>query len=101
MTDVLEQIHVASENINNALGIPVSLAFDEVYRRKPGIKSHKHFDDSHSSLRDTYLATRVVYACLYGKSPVGTSYDYLGRFPEEEAAFLHKIPPSKFFGQKK
>jgi hypothetical protein len=44
----------------------------------------------------------VVYASLYGKSPVGNSYDYYGKVDKETAAFLQKVADEtarKFFGR--
>ena len=38
-----------------------------------------------------YLAACVVYATLYGKSPVGNSYDYYGRIDKATTAFLQKV----------
>ncbi len=51
-----ESLYVETGNENNALVIPVGLAFDEAYRRKPGIQLHKTYDGSHPDLIGTYLA---------------------------------------------
>ncbi|MBE0622803.1 MAG: hypothetical protein IH605_19600, partial [Burkholderiales bacterium] len=50
----------------------------------------------------TYLAACVVYASLYGKSPVGNSYDYFGEVDKETAAFLQRVAEEtvrKFYGR--
>ena len=54
----------------DAFVIPVGLAFQEPYSRKPGIKLQKHYDGSHPDLLGTHLAACVIYAALYNKSPV-------------------------------
>lgn len=74
-----------------ALVIPVGLAFDEAYKRKPGIQLHKDFDGSHPDLIGTYLAACVVYGSVYGKSPVGNKYDYYGKIDKDMAAFLQQV----------
>ena len=86
-----EDAYVRVGNEINALVIPVGLAFEEAYRRKPGIVLHKHFDGSHPELIGTYLAACTVYASVYGKSPVGNSYDYYGRIDKDMATFLQQI----------
>ena len=81
--------------------IPVALAFEEAYRQRPDIKLHKEYDGSHPDLIGTYLAACVVYASLYGRSPVGNSYDYYGKVDKEMAAFLQKVADEtvrKFYG---
>lgn len=98
----VEDMYVAVGNEIGALVIPVGLAFEEAYRRRPGIRLHKDYDGSHPDLIGTYLAACVVYASLYGKSPAGNSYDYYGRVDNETAAFLQKIADEtvrKFFGR--
>ncbi len=86
-----EEMYVSVGNEIGALVIPVGLAFDEAYRRRPDIKLHKGFDGSHPELIGTYLAACTVYASLYGKSPVGNSYDYYGKIDKETAAFLQQV----------
>jgi hypothetical protein len=97
-----EDLYVSVGNEANALVIPVGLAFEEAYRRKPGIKLHKDYDGSHPELIGTYLAACTVYASIYGKSPVGNSYDYYGKIDKETAAFLQQVAQDtvrKFYGR--
>ena len=86
-----EDMYVSVGNEIGALVIPVGLAFEEAYRRKPGIKLHKDFDGSHPELIGTYLAACTVYASVYGKSPVGNKYDYYGKIDRDTAAFLQQV----------
>ena len=86
-----EDLYVSVGNEIGALVIPVGLAFEEAYQRRPGIKLHKDFDGSHPELIGTYLAACTVYATLYGKSPVGNTYDYYGKIDKETAAFLQQV----------
>ena len=94
-------LYVSVGNEIGALVIPVGLAFEEAYRRKPGIRLHKE-DGTHPELIGTYLATCTVYASVYGKSPVGNKYDYHGRIDKETAAFLQQVAADtvkKFYGR--
>lgn len=98
----IEQLYVTTGNEVGALVIPVGLAFEEAYRLRPDIKLHKPFDGSHPNLTGTYLAACVVYASLYGTSPVGNSYDYFGKIDKDMAGFLQKVADDtvrKFYGR--
>ncbi|MCP5265555.1 MAG: hypothetical protein H6934_05560 [Burkholderiaceae bacterium] len=86
-----ESLYVETGNAVGALVIPVGLAFQEAYRRKPGIVLHKDYDGSHPSLYGTYLAAATCYAAIYGKSPVGNSYDYFGKIAPDMAKFLQQV----------
>jgi hypothetical protein len=97
-----EELYVSVGNEIGALVIPVGLAFEEAYRRKPTLKLHKDFDGSHPDLIGTYLAACTVYASVYGKSPVGNTYDYFGKIDKETAAFLQQVAADtvkKFYGR--
>jgi len=87
----VEQMYVAAGNEVGALVIPVGLAFEEAYRRRPELRLHKTYDGSHPDLIGTYLAACVVYASLYGKSPVGNRYTYFGTVDKDIAAFLQGV----------
>lgn len=88
---LIESMYVSVGNEVGALVIPVGLAFEEAYRRRPDIKLHKHYDGSHPSLIGSYLAAATAYASLYGKSPVGNSYDYFGAIDADTARFLQQV----------
>lgn len=97
-----ESHYLAVGNEINAMVIPVGLAFEEAYRRRPDMKLHKDYDGTHPELAGTYLAACVVYASVYGKSPVGNAYDYYGRISREDTAFLQQVADDtvkKFFGR--
>ncbi|TRZ64459.1 MAG: hypothetical protein D4S02_10755 [Rhodocyclaceae bacterium] len=96
-----EDLIVSVANEIGALVIPVGLAFDEAYRRRPDINLHKGFDGTHPDLIGTYLAACTVYASVYGRSPVGNSYDYYGKIDKETAGFLQQVAADtvkKFYG---
>jgi len=86
-----EAHYVQSGNKVNALVIPVGLAFEEAYKRRPEMKLHKDYDGSHPELAGTYLAACVVYATVYAKPCSGNSYDYYGKIKKEDAAFLQRV----------
>lgn len=97
-----EEMVVSVGNEIGALVIPAGLAFEEAYRRRPGIKLHMDYDGSHPTELGVYLAACTVYASLYGKSPVGNTYDFYGRVSREDAAFLQAVAEDTvrtFFGR--
>lgn len=86
-----EAMYVDVGNEIGALVIPVGLAFEEAYRRRPDIVLHQPYDGSHPTLLGTYLGACVVYASLYGRSPVGNTYDFHGQIDKQDAAFLQQV----------
>ncbi len=101
--DDISRLYVEAGNAVGALVIPVGLAFEEAYKRKPEMKLHKGFDGSHPDLIGTYLAACVVYAALYGKPASGNSYDYYGAIDKDTAAFLQSVADdtiATFYGRK-
>jgi hypothetical protein len=97
-----EDLYVSVGNEVGALVIPVGLAFEEAYRRRPDMKLQQDYDGSHPTLIGTYLAACTVYASIYGKSPVGNSYDYFGKVDKDTAAFLQQVAEDtvkKFYGR--
>ena len=97
-----EDLYVSVGNEVGALVIPVGLAFAEAYRRRPDMKLQQDYDGSHPTLLGTYLAACTVYASLYGKSPVGNSYDYFGKIDRDTARFLQQVAEDtvrKFYGR--
>jgi len=98
----IEELYVTTGNEVGALVIPVGLAFEEAYKQRPDLRFHKDFDGSHPNLNGTYLAACVVYASLYGKSPVGNPYDYFGKIDKDMAGFLQRVADQtvrKFYGR--
>ena len=87
---VIEKMYTKAGKDNNALVIPVGLAFENAYNQKPTIKLHK-IDGTHPDILGTYLAACVVYASIYKDNPIGISYDYNGAINSEDKLFLQKI----------
>lgn len=83
--------YIDAGNEINALVIPVGLAFDEAYRRRPDIRLHAEFDGSHPSLLGTYLAACVTYYSIYGKPCENNKYDYFGRINAGDMRFLQQV----------
>ena len=46
----IKQMYIEAGNKNNALVIPVGIAFEKAYKANPKIELHKFFDGSHPSL---------------------------------------------------
>jgi len=96
---IINDIYTKVGKDNNALVIPVGLAFDIAYNEFPGIKLH-HDDGTHPNLQGTYLAACTVFASIYGKSPIGLEYDYYGAISEKDKILLQQIADkatSKYF----
>ena len=97
-----ESLVLSVANEVGALVIPVAPAYREAYRQRPGIKLQMDYDGSHPTVAGQYLAAGVVYATLYGKSPVGNPYDYFGALDKDTREFVQKVADEavrKFFGR--
>ena len=73
MTAALAEAYTREGNANNALVIPVGLAFARSVARKPDLNLY-FTDKRHPSLAGSYLAAATTYAALYQRSPVGATY---------------------------
>ena len=87
----IKQMYVDAGNKNNALVIPVGIAFEHAYNARPDIVLHKPFDGSHPSLLGTYLASCVVFASITHRSPIGITYNYFDEISDSDKIFLQKI----------
>jgi hypothetical protein len=73
MTAQLADAYIKAGNDNDALVVPVGLAFQRSMAAKPDLNLYVA-DKRHPSLAGTYLGAAVVYAALLKRSPVGLSY---------------------------
>ncbi len=99
----IEDMYVTVANDNQALVIPVGLAFEEAYRRYPDMKLHDKEDGSHPSPLGTYLAASTVVASVYGINPVGNTYSMFSAIDSKTALQLQQVAQdvvNKFFGRK-
>lgn len=87
----VEKMYVDVAREIGATVLPVGLAFEESYKRRPELRLHSQQDGSHPSVYGTYLAACVVYAKIYNKSPVGSSYDIHGQIPGDVKEFLQLV----------
>lgn len=90
ITDI-KKMYIEAGNKNNALVIPVGIAFDNAYKAMPNIELHKPFDGSHPSLLGTYLAACVVFGSITQKSPSGLNYNYFNTINDSDREFLQRI----------
>lgn len=88
MTAQLAEAYTTAGNANDALVIPVGLAFERSIKQRPELNLYVA-DKRHPSPAGTYLAASTVYASLYGKSPVGNAYR-MG-LDEATATFLQTV----------
>ena len=70
--------------------IPVGLAYELAYARRPDIALHKG-DGSHATARGIYLAAATTAAALFGIDPEAAAYEMEGAIVGEEAAFLRAV----------
>ena len=91
MIEDIKTMYIDAGNKNNALVIPVGIAFENAYLQKPNINLHKKFDGSHPSMLGTYLASCVVFSSITHISPMGIDYSYFGKINETDKKFLQQI----------
>jgi hypothetical protein len=88
----LAEIAQAHLDLGHELGVPVApvgVAFKRALAERPALAMLDP-DKEHESIHGTYLAASVIYATLYGESPVGFKY-YPTGVSAEEAAFLQRV----------
>jgi hypothetical protein len=88
MTAGLAEEYTIAGNKNNVLVIPAGLAFAKAIAKRPDLEFYQK-DKRHPSLLGTYLAACTIYASIYGKSPVGNSFN--GGVDDKTAAFLQSV----------
>lgn len=86
-----QEMVISAGNEIGALVIPIGAAFAEAYRRRPEIKLQVGYDNNHPTLAGQYLAAAVVYASVYGRSPVGNPYDYFGALDPDTRLFVQTV----------
>jgi hypothetical protein len=91
MIEDIKKMYIDAGIKNNALVIPVGIAFENAYKMKPNIKLHKSFDGSHPSMLGTYLASCVVLASITQKTPKGIHYNYFNKISDADKNFLQDI----------
>lgn len=104
MTELLANSITETANANDAMVVPVGLAFARARAEKPALQLTGE-DKHHPLPAGTYLEGCVISATLTGKSPVGAAFDGIGaaRVDKETAAFLQAIAwesTRDFFGWK-
>ena len=91
MIEDIKKMYIDAGNENNALVIPVGIAFENAYKAKPDIVLHKPFDGSHPSLLGTYLAACVVFASITHQTPIEMKYNYYDEISDNDIAFLQEV----------
>jgi len=91
MIDKIINLYTDSGNTTNTLVLPVGIAFENAYKKRPNIKLHKDFDGTHPDLLGTYLSACVLFASIYKTSPIGIDYSYFEKINEKDKLFLQNI----------
>ena len=90
-TRLLADSIIAEANKNNAIALPVGLAFAESLKARPDLVLHQK-DKSHPTAAGSYLYGAMVYSLLFHASPEGLKFPGECEKPlkSEDAAFLQK-----------
>ena len=91
MIENIKKMYIDAGNKNDALVIPVGIAFENAYMAQPNIKLHKHYDGTHPNILGTYLAACVVFSSITHLSPLNIEYSYYGEINDIDKKFLQKI----------
>ncbi len=91
MIENIKKMYIDAGNKNDALVIPVGIAFENAYIAQPNIKLHKHYDGTHKNFLGTYLASCVVFSSITHLSPLNIEYSYYGEINDIDKKFLQKI----------
>ena len=91
MIENIKQMYIDAGNKNDALVIPVGIAFENAYKVQPNIKLHKNYDGTHPNVLGTYLASCVVFSSITHISPLKIQYSYYGEISDIDKKFLQKI----------
>ena len=91
MIENIKQMYIDAGNKNDALVIPVGIAFENAYKAQPNIKLHKQYDGTHPNILGTYLASCVVFSSITHLSPLNIQYSYFGEISDVDKKFLQKI----------
>lgn len=70
--------------------IPVGLAYEIAYARRPDIGLHQP-DGSHATMRGIYLAAATTAAALFGIDPRAAAYAMDGAIALDDATFLRTV----------
>ena len=95
---------IEEANRNNAIALPVGLAFAESLKERPDLVLHQA-DKSHPTAAGSYLYGALIYSLLFKASPEGL--DFLGECEKtlrpEDAAYLQQLAwrvATEFYGWK-
>ena len=91
MISNIKQMYIDAGNKNDALVIPVGIAFEKAYKAQKNIRLHKHYDGTHPNILGTYLASCVVFASITHLSPLNIQYSYYDKISKEDKEFLQNI----------
>lgn len=95
---------ITEANENNAIVLPVGLAFAESLKERPDLILH-HTDKRHPSAAGSYLYGAMIYSLLFHKSPEGIDFNGACAKPlaAADAQYLQKLAwrvTTKFYGWK-
>lgn len=74
MTAMVAEAYTKAGNDNDALVIPAGLAFARAMKERPDINLYVK-DKRHPTPAGTILASATIYSALFGRSPVGLTYE--------------------------
>jgi hypothetical protein len=86
----IETMFLSTAKEMGLMVIPVGLAFEQAYQKRPELRLH-HRDGTHPSPAGTYLAACVLYGSLFGRSPVGNPYSMQDKVDTDGRSFLQTV----------
>ncbi len=73
MSRELADVTITEANANNAIVLPIGLAFEESLKNHPDLILH-HTDKTHPSAAGSYLFGALAYSLLFKESPEGLKF---------------------------
>jgi hypothetical protein len=88
MQDSLRSAYVEIANDLSAIVAPVGIAWGQAFTLNPSVNLWQ-YDNSHPTIKGSYLTACVFYAMLFNDSPIGLSYT--GGLSAADAAFFQNV----------
>lgn len=94
-TRALADSTIEAANANNAIVLPVGLAFEVVRQERPDIMMHNASDKKHESANGSYLFGAMIASLLYKQNPQWVGSNWLGECDKpidaETAVYLQDV----------
>ena len=106
-TTALADATIKAANENQAIVLPVGIAFETVRTERPDLNLHNKSDLKHPSAEGSYLFGAMIYSLLFHRSPQWVGPNWLGECDKpikpEDAVYLQNVAwrvVKQFYGWK-